>query len=434
MKRSLCKIFYITGALLPLLISLSRQPLENPLRQIGTAVAMIGIMLLSFQILLAGRFRWIERSFGLDSLLQYHKKVALVAALLLLAHPLLLVADGSGMALLTSLDLPWYIWAGKVALLLLLLNIVLSSFQTKLKISFERWRSTHDVAAILLILLAFIHSGVTGHDIRRLPVLQILWVIIPILFLILFTYHLVIKPWLLYRRPFQVIEVEKDGNKVYTLKFAPPEGLAYNYLPGQFQFITLYRKNLPIEEHHWTISSSPTQKNYVASTIKEMGDFTATIGLTQPGDVATVDGPYGRFSYLLYPDEQDVVFIAGGIGITPLIAMLRHMKATNSSIPVLLIYASEQEIIFRDELDEMERHQYFPLRVIHVLSHPKADWHGEQGHVDKEKIKKFADQDLSKKSFYLSGPKGLVEGSVKALKEMGVTSKKIHVEYFSFVD
>ncbi|HIE26514.1 TPA: hypothetical protein EYP66_04440 [Candidatus Poribacteria bacterium] len=67
-------------------------------------------------------------------------------------------------------------------------------------------------------------------------------------------------------------------------------------LPGQFHFIKLYREGgLPVEEHPFTISSSPTEKGFVSSTIKESGDFTATIGQTKPGDTASVQGPYGRF-------------------------------------------------------------------------------------------------------------------------------------------
>lgn len=219
-----------------------------------------------------------------------------------------------------------------------------------------------------------------------------------------------------------------------TVKLAPPQGgPVYDYLPGQFQFITFFRdRGLPVEEHHWTISSSPTQKGYVTSTIKSLGDFTATIKDTRPGDTAAVHAPFGRFSYALHPEEKDLVFTAGGIGITPLMSMLRHMRDTRDTRSVLLLYGNPDadRIVFRDELEHIGAGEHPRLRVVHVLSDPGENWTDERGAIDGEKIEKYCGRDLSGKVFYVCGPPPLIEGVVSALQERGVSHRRIRVEFF----
>jgi ferredoxin-NADP reductase len=254
--------------------------------------------------------------------------------------------------------------------------------------------------------------------------------------IILFIYHRFVRPFILSRHPYKVIDVKEEADNVWTVRLAPPKDReVFDYLPGQFQFITFKRsKGLPIEEHHWTISSSPTEKGYVSSTIKALGDFTATIGETKVGDTATVHGPFGTFSHVLHPGEKALVFIAGGIGITPMMGMLRYMHDTKSNMPVVLLYGNrrEEEIVFKDELKEIEKSGHPKLEVAHVLSSPDEKWKGAIGYIDREKIKKYC-EDLTGKGFYVSGPPGLVKATIKNLRDLGIGDKQIHTEIFSFL-
>ena len=205
--------------------------------------------------------------------------------------------------------------------------------------------------------------------------------------------------------------------------------------PGQFHFLTFRRDPiLPVEEHHWTISSSPTEPGFVSSTIKESGDFTATIGKTKTGDTALVYAPFGRFSYLLHSDERDFVFIAGGIGITPLMSMLRHMRDTQAGARVLLLYANrcEEDIVFREELAEIERGEHPRLKVIHVLTEAGNGWQGEKGRLDHERLERHCRIDLDAKAFYICAPAALTKSVILFLKNRGVKDGRIHFEYFSF--
>jgi ferredoxin-NADP reductase len=289
----------------------------------------------------------------------------------------------------------------------------------------------------VLILAALTHGWFTGMDIQ-LGALKVLWIVFLVVILGVFIHHKFIRPGILKQRPYEVIDVVEEADQVWTVKMAPPNGeKVFDYRPGQFQFITFLRDpSLPVEEHHWTISSSPTEQGYVTSTIKNLGDFTSTIGRTRQGDQAVIHAPFGRYSYTFHPEEKDLVFIVGGIGITPVMSMLRHMADTAADINALLLYANptEESIVFREDLSRIESLGQPRLKVVHVLSQPPEGWAGESGLVDGAMIKRHAGGDLKGKTFYLCGPPGLITASINNLHELGVGDDQIRVEIFSFLD
>lgn len=435
-------VIYIGLVLSPFLIVACVNPPSGQkiAYDIGKGFALVGFMILGLQAVLASRFKVIERPFGLDIVIRYHKYMAVFAALLIVTHPLLLAFGGAGLPLLTTLNVPWHLWFGKIALPLLVITVLISLPRVPLRLSFERWRILHDALFPAIIVFAFLHSWFIGMDFQAGPlrgVLQGLWIGMLAVALIVFIYHRFVRPLLLGLHRYRVVAVQQETENVWTVSLAPPEGeLCYDYLPGQFQFITFHRgRGLPEEEHHWTISSSPAGRNSVSSTIKELGDFTATIGQTRPGDTATINAPFGRFSYVLHPDERDLVFIAGGIGITPLMAMLRHMRDTKAALPVLLLYANkdEKEIAFRKELADMERGKYPKLKVVHCLSNPAKGWKGETGRLDRERIERWCGKAITEKAFYICGPPGLLEATIANLRALGVPDGRMHIEIFSFL-
>jgi predicted ferric reductase len=342
-----------------------------------------------------------------------------------------------GWKLLIGLKLPWYIWVGKAALVLVLANVLVATYQERLGLSFEKWRLGHDVLAPLILLGIFVHSWFAGDDLE-LGSMQAIWGGALVLAVSIFVYHRFLRPYNLGKNPYRIQEVIQESEDVWTVHLVPPQGQSIPaYFPGQFHFLTLFRDPaLPVEEHHWTISSSPSQKEYISSTIKAVGDFTSTIDQTKPGDTAAVHGPFGRFSYALHPHERDLVFLAGGIGITPLMAMLRHMRDTRDTRSVTLLYANrrEDQIVFRQELKEIAAGQWPNLQLVYVLSRPEGHWSGESGHIDQKKIEKFCGPNFQEKVFYICGPLGLSKTLISTLRNMGVPDKRIRHEIFSFLD
>ena len=400
--------------------------------ELGRSFALVGVTILVMQVVLAARVRFIESQCGLDILSRFHGALGVFAVTLLVLHPVMFIADGAGLGLLLSAEAPWYIWMGKAALLLVLAQGITSVFRRKLRLGFQGWRRFHNLAAVAAVL-GLTHSWFAGGDLRGTP-MRVVWIALAAVAVSSYVYHRLCRPLRTRRRAYSVTDVKHENGNVWTLRFEPADGKqGLPFLPGQFHFIRLYRGDtFDGEEHPFTISSSPTASSSLTSTIKASGDFTKTICHTEPGTEVRSDGPYGRFSYVLAPSDADLVFIAGGIGITPLMSMLWHMHDTSANVNALLLYGnrSEQDIVFRDDLESLARAAHPNLKVVHVLSEPAGRWDGETGYVDEDKIRRHCGE-LTSKAFYVCGPPPMMRMVTRTLRQLGVPAHRIHSERFS---
>lgn len=433
--RACLLVLYAGIVLFPLVLVSVLRPVTDHgfLYTVGKNLALVGFTMLALQFVLSARWKWIERPFGLNILFQFHKAMGVLATVFVLSHPLLLATGSDDWSIIFGPQVMWHIWLGRIALLILLVHVLLASWRAVLRMNYETWRFVHNLGAVLILILAFSHSWTAGGDFSAIG-MRVLWASLLLLASASYLWHRVVRRQVLGRHPYTVTAVREEARGVWTIEMAPPaDARRFDFLPGQFHFLTFHRAEyLPVEEHHWTISSSPSQQDLLCSTIKESGDFTASIGKTKPGDTVIIDGPFGRFSYALHQDERDLVFIAGGIGITPLMSMLRHIRDTGAKRSVILLYAntSESDIVFRKELDEMQAQRVAHLKVIHVLNHPTPEWEGERGRLDDDRIFTHCGQDLTRYAFYLCAPWELTRKILVCLRESHVPVNRIHFERF----
>lgn len=409
-----------------------------PLRKIGLVAALTGYAMLALQVVMAARIPWLSRPFGLDRVFMFHKLAGPLAGLLVLSHPLLLagafarqVSADAAVRWLFNFNAPWYILLGKGVLGVGVVHVAIAWLRSALKFGQFLW--AHNVLALAIVVGGFVHSTWAGDDLAQ-PVMRVLWSALFAAALLAWLYSKLYS-FTLGRRRWTVGTVTQETHDTWTVQLAPPDGRsAPRYLPGQFHFLKLHRgPDLPAEEHPWTISSSPTQPGVLASTIKQSGDFTRTIDQTQPGHTANVRGPYGRFSYLLHPDERQLVFLVGGVGITPFLSMLRHMRDTQAERRVVLIWGNKtaEDIIARQELDSLAAKAGPPeLTVVHTLDEPPDGWDGEVGHVDEAMIRRHVEGDLAAWGWWVCGPIPMAEMLLKLLAELGVPRRRIHSERF----
>jgi predicted ferric reductase len=428
-------IAYPIAAVTPLAVFTALQPISDHPRavEIGADCAIVGFTLVALQFVLAARLSWVEGPFGLDVLMRFHRAMALVAIVLVCAHPLL-VAAGNGWGLLTRWRVPWYLWVGRLALLVLLLHVGSSLLRRSLPFTYEVWRRWHNILALALLGSGFVHSAAIGSDLRSAAGL-VVWAGLLAIALGAWLYNRLLRP-LLMRSGwggylFRVIAVNEEMPRVWTIGLQPL-GKRFAYAPGQFQFIRVHSRKIGSAEHPFTIASSPARQAGISLTIKECGDFTKDIGLLQPGDHATVHGPFGRFSHTFHSDEQDLVFAAAGVGITPFISMLRYMADVREHRRVLLVYASRTpaDILFQDELRAIEAAGSPALKVVHVLSDPPADWHGEVGRLDADRLMHISGGPAGR-AFYLCCPPAMMKALIRGLRCHNVSTARIHADYFS---
>ena len=164
-------------------------------------------------------------------------------------------------------------------------------------------------------------------------------------------------------------------------------------------------------------------------TIKELGDFTRTIGQVSPGSRAYLEGPFGSFNIDVALGEA--VFIVGGIGITPIMSMLRTLRDRGDGRPLVLIYAvnRQEEILFKEELAELKRQ--LNLHLVYVLAFPEEGWEGERGFITDELLTRHLPSPESRTcQYFVCGPEPLMNIVERALSNRGIPLENIHAERF----
>lgn len=382
---------------------------------------LVGFVLLFLQFVLASRVRLFERQIGLDRLFVVHRLIGMLGLLLLLAHGVMLnvfdIATSGGI----RTSVPRLL--GVVGLVLVIVVAFVAALHRKLHLRYETWKNIHR-AGWVVFPLVFVHSMILGTTVNSSVLVRGMW------FVLITIYVLIVAARILrFRRvikhPYRVEEVVQETHDTWTLRFAGPH---LDYHPGQFMLLRLRRNGTLSESHPFTISSSPTEER-PAVTPKAIGDFTATIKDTKPGDTAYIEGPYGVFSYLNYTG-LNLAFIAGGIGITPFMSMLRHIRDSEDKRDVVLVWGnkSEADIPFRNEIEGIERESNW-LRLVHVMSH-QGDFAGEKGFITSELLERQV-PDLRRRQVFLCGPPVMMEKVRPAVASLGVAESRIHYERFA---
>lgn len=394
------------------------------LHNVGRPLALVGFVLILFQYILSSRMKWIEKNIGLDRLFRIHRTCGLIAVPLLFIHAVALLSSGTiqGYSIAQSWLKLIEVLIGVLTLCILCVTAGSALLHRKLHLKYETWKGIHK-ANYIVFPLGFVHSFFLGSDLASGP-LRTFWLVLLGLYIAVLVYKLV--SWVQVRsHPFEVIEVLQETHDTWSLHF---EGKHIDYKPGQFMIVQLVRDGKVSESHPFTICSSLT-RDRLSITVKSVGDFTSTIGDTRTSDHAYVDAPYGVFSFLNH-DARDLLFIAGGIGITPFMSMLRYVHDEELERNITLMWGNktEQDIPFRDELERMAA-EMSSLNVVHVMSR-QPNWPGEKGRIDAEKLKKYVSH-LEEPQCFICGPPPMTAAIVKTLGDLGVPKKRIHYEHFS---
>lgn len=385
--------------------------------QLNRLTAVLGYFFFFLQFILSSRVKLIESRFGLDKMIHHHRTFGRLALGLLLLHPVFLLVYEFPLGLFY---INIYRLIGVTALSGLFVTAFFAVFYQKLNIAYEVWLNMHK-ANYLLFPLASVHVAANA---KQGTLLSVAYGFFGFAFLAMVVY----KIWRFFavrRHPYEVLEVRPEAGDIWSIYL---KGRHFPYMPGQFMFLQLKRNGKISEPHPFTISSSPTWP-YITVTAKELGDFTKTVKDTKAGDRAFIDAPYGLFSFLPY-DCQCLVLIAGGIGITPFMSMLRYMYDQRIEIPVTLLWGNKNEdgLPFRDELAMMEREMPH-WKIIYVMSSQEG-WQGEKGRIDRQMIAKY-ELHLPECRFFICGPPPMSKAAKAALLELGVPRTKIHDERFA---
>lgn len=392
------------------------------------AMSMMGV-----QFVLTARFRRASAPFGVDIIYFFHRYLAIIALALIVGHALILVVAVPALTRPPDLlDVPWQAFGAVIATALFGALVATSIWRKQLKINYERWRFWHVIMAVAALLLAVAHIEGVGHYIQA-PWKRALWTVITLSWLLLIVYVRIVKPANMVKRPFKVVGVRRERGTAWTLSLQPEGHAGIRFQPGQFAWLTVGDSPFSLKEHPFSFSSSAENPQRLEFTIKELGDFTRTVKDFPAGKIAYVDGPFGAFSIDEFPKAPGFVFLAGGVGIAPVMSMLRTMADRNETRPLLLFYGNKtwNDVIFREEIEELSPR--LNLQVTHILEEPPQDWQGETGFLTEQLLRRRLSSQNSDYECFICGPQPMIQVAERALRALKVPLGRVHTELFNLV-
>ncbi len=399
--------------------------------ELSVALGFLGLATMALQFAVTARLRHVAAPYGIDVVVQFHRQIAVVATLMVVAHPVILfVRDPELLALLNVLEAPWRARFGVTGLVALLALVVSSVWRGGLHLPYEPWRIAHGVLAVVAVAFSLTHIELVGHYVDE-PWKRGFWAVLTAALVALLAYVRIVKPLRLRRRPWRVAAVRRETGDTTTLALEPEGHGGLRFLPGQFAWLILGDSPFTVEQHPFSISSSAMKPERPELTIKALGDWTGRVPETPVGRRAYLEGPYGAFSFDRYP-APGYVFVAGGVGITPFVGMLRTLEDRGDTRPHRVVYATRRadDLILRAELDRLAAGP-LDLRVTYVLSRPPERWTGETGRIDAERLRRAAVDELPDHVYFVCGPDPMMDTVERALLELGVPLDRVHSERFA---
>lgn len=428
-------VVYLLVAVGPLPLSLiNLDPGRGFWVNFSVALGFVALSLMGLQFVLAAQFVRATTTFGIDVVLQVHRQMTVLITVCILAHPLVLVLwDHRFLALLNIFTAPVRAKFAVLSVLFLLLLIATSMWRSRLRLSYQYWQMLHAALANLIVITALSHVLLIGYYVRQ-PWERALWIGYSAAFLAIGVWVRLLRPALRWRQRWQVKDVrEQPGGHTVTLELVyahsyGPQGFCFR--PGQFAWIRVGRSPFAMTYHPFSISSSAERHEEIQFTIKTQQNFTATVHDFFIGQTVYLDGPWGHFTIDRH-EGPGFVFIAGGVGITPLLSMLATLADRNDQRPCWAVVGNryEEQIIGREELQQLSSR--LNLTVVHALTAPTPGWTGATGRVSATLLDAALPVQRERLQYFICGPDAMMDAAEHALAELHVPAAQIHSERFA---
>ena len=215
---------------------------------------------------------------------------------------------------------------------------------------------------------------------------------------------------------------QMDDLIIYEFSIIPPKKT--NFIAGQYMSL-IVPGGTPAP---FSIASSPERHDMIELGIEITGGpHTSKIKLLKPGDHIILRGPFGTFTM---QGEKKVAYLAGGIGITPFMSMLRWIRDTNNhDVQAVLFYSCKvkQQFCWLDELEQIKRDFPNVQIILTVTREDPPGWQHRKGRVNAEMIKEVI-PDYQEYTFYSCGPPALIDAMFGILSQMGVAQERLKRE------
>lgn len=245
--------------------------------------------------------------------------------------------------------------------------------------------------------------------------------------------------------PLKISKLEQPIENATTITFEVPKHLqeTFHYHPGQHLIIKFLIEGKEVRRSY-SLNSSPFKNEPLQVTVKRVKGGLVSNYINdqlEVGDALEVMTPQGRFFANIESDAYKTYFLfAAGSGITPIISILKSVlnQAPFSKVNLFYGNSNQESIIFKNELDTLEKTFVDRLSIIHTLSNPKVwstwkQWKGRKGRIDDEAVEWFINElppIAQSTEYYICGPGAMNKAVKKTLKELGIPKDLIHIEQF----
>jgi len=403
---------------------------DKALLRTGKMFGLAAATLLSFQLIQAARLKVLDRVFSLPGLVRSHRLNAIGILFLALSHPILVLASEE--KLIIPLELRyWPEWVGVGVLTLIGCQFSVSQWRRAFRITFHRWLLWHRCVGVFILGLVSLHILFVSETFSEKGFPRIAVLVSTALLAMLWLW--IRSVWLRAQKmPLTVTRVATEGKSCTCIELSPMTDRPFQYLPGQFVFVSIHSKYISRETHPFTLSSTPTHPQCLQITVRSSGDWTRCAGRIVKGDRVYIQGPFGRFSHILTDPDREIVMIAGGIGITPMLSMLRFMVDRLDHRAVTLIWSNRtrEDMVYSNEFNDLMS-KLIGLRPIFVFTGASAE-RVSTGRLNVKKLQTMLQTCSRRAVVFVCGPGQMMKQVKGDLKCIGFSSRSIYTETFGF--
>jgi len=399
----------------------------------GQLTALLGTYSALVQVVLMSRSPWVDQLYGIDRIAGWHRWLGFATVYMICAHVVFTtagyaVSNGQSFVSETTTFLRTYpfVLMAYVATAIFVLVAVVSVRAARRRLSHGTWHFIH-LYIYLAIVLSFPHQLAVGTDFERDPVAVGFWVALYVVAaLLVLSFRVVIPARMARRHRLRISAITEEAPGVLSVYITGRELNALPMRAGQFFKFRFLARGFWWRVHPFSLSAAPNGE-YIRITVKAVGDFTSAIRQLVPGTRVIVEGPYGIFTAIRRRLPR-VVLIAGGIGITPLRALLEELPLQRNAIVLIYRARAWEDVVFQAELDQLMRERG---GVIHYVV-------GRRGHeVPLEplapRVLRVLVPDILDRDVFICGPPEMLLGVGESLDAIGVPARQIHRERFAFL-
>jgi predicted ferric reductase len=389
---------------------------------IGTYFALLGILLVS-------RIPWVERGVGHDRLVTWHRKLGPWSLYLIGLHVLLVTIGYAGQfhvnlasELINILKTFNWMWAALAGFIFMITAGVTSYKKARAKLSYEAWWVIH-VSTYAAIALSFMHQVLNGPMFIGHPLNKGFWIFLygSMVFSILY-WRFAIPTFRSFRHGLKVEKIVNEGENMVSVIMHGNNLDKLGAQGGQFFGWRFMSKSHALVSHPYSLSAAPTA-HYLRITVKDLGDHSRSLADLKKGTRVFLEGPYGAFT-AGRSSRKHVVLIGGGVGITPIRALMEEFRE-GVQLDVIFRASRSEDLVLREEMDYLAAQSEGSIRVHYLVGSRKI--HPMDARTLKVLVPRFADSDI-----YICGPGPLVETVREAAKDLGVPKNRFHDEAFAF--